>query len=163
MRRQIIAKINNIANQLDVSGFYVEANALTNVMKKLAMDRDFDEEGSYDEMFGPMNDDPESDIPVKSGRVIVQYSGDDYNSYQSTYTVYVFIEEDEDGEREMKLKETINTYKDENGDIKILHDRNKANEVAKSMRKVYPDVSLEVQLSAPKRPNPRIPGDFERD
>ena len=63
MRRQIIAKINNIANQLDVSGFYVEANALTNVMKKLAMDRDFDEEGSYDEMFGEMDDDREPNLP----------------------------------------------------------------------------------------------------
>jgi hypothetical protein len=63
MRRQIIAKINNIANQLDVSGFYVEANALTNVMKKLAMNRDFDEEGSYDEMFGEMDDDLEPNLP----------------------------------------------------------------------------------------------------
>ena len=63
MRRQIIAKINNIANQLDVSGFYVEANALTSVMKKLAFDRDFDDEGSYDEMFGEMDDDLEPNLP----------------------------------------------------------------------------------------------------
>ena len=63
MRRQIIAKINNIANQLDSSGFYVEANALTSVMKKLAMDRDFDEEGSYDEMFEEMDDDREPNLP----------------------------------------------------------------------------------------------------
>jgi hypothetical protein len=163
MNRQIIAKINNIANELDRNGLYAEASTLTKVMQKLAFDKDFDEEGTHDEIFGIHNDDPESDIPVLSGKVIVQYTGDEYNSYQSTYTVYVYIEEDEDGEREMKLKEIINTYKDENGQIKILHDRNKANEVAKSMRKVYPDVSFEVQLSAPKRYNPRIPEDFERD
>ncbi len=36
MKRQIIAKINNIANELDKNGLYAEANALTNVMKKLA-------------------------------------------------------------------------------------------------------------------------------
>ena len=63
MKRQVIAKHNNIANQLDGNGFYVEANALTNVMKKLAFDRDFDEEGSYDEMFGEMDDDLEPNLP----------------------------------------------------------------------------------------------------
>jgi len=67
MKRQIIAKINNIANQLDSSGFYVEANALTSVMKKLAFDRDFDEEGTYDEMFGEMDDDREPNLPDPPG------------------------------------------------------------------------------------------------
>ena len=63
MKKQVIAKINNIANQLDSNGYYVEANVLTNVMKKLAFDRDFDEEGSYDEMFGEMDDDLEPNLP----------------------------------------------------------------------------------------------------
>ena len=77
MKRQIIASINNIANELDRNGLYAEASALTKVMKKLAFDRDFDEEGSYDEMFGPMDDDPQPDFPDPPGndsRVIVRRS-----------------------------------------------------------------------------------------
>ena len=65
MKRQIIAKINNIANELDRNGFYVEASALTNVMKKLAMDRDFDEEMSLSEY--DLDDDPQPDFPNPPG------------------------------------------------------------------------------------------------
>lgn len=67
MKRQIIASINNIANELDRNGLYAEASALTKVMKKLAFDRDFDEEGTHDEMFGPMDDDSEPDFPDPPG------------------------------------------------------------------------------------------------
>ncbi len=67
MKRQIIAKINNIANELDKNGLYAEANTLTDVMKKLAFDKDFDEEGTYDDMFGPMDDDPQPDFPDPPG------------------------------------------------------------------------------------------------
>jgi len=77
MRRQIIAKINNIANELDIYGLYTEASTLTNVMKKLAFDRDFDEEGTYDEMFGPQDDDYEpdfSDPPGNNSNVAVRKS-----------------------------------------------------------------------------------------
>ncbi len=35
-KRQIIASLNNIANTLDNSGLYKEANTITNVMKRLA-------------------------------------------------------------------------------------------------------------------------------
>lgn len=63
MKRQIIAKINEIANQLDKNGLYVEANTLTNVMKKLAFDPDFDEEGTYDAMFGAKDVDREPNLP----------------------------------------------------------------------------------------------------
>ncbi len=38
MKRQIIAKINKIADELDNSGLYAEASILTNVMKRLAED-----------------------------------------------------------------------------------------------------------------------------
>ena len=62
MKRQIIAKINNIANQLDKNGLYVEANALTEVMKKLALDR-FRGNENFDEMFGEMDDDREPNLP----------------------------------------------------------------------------------------------------
>jgi len=67
MKKQVIAKINDIANELDANGLYAEANTLTNVMKKLAFDRDFDEEGTYDDMFGPMDDDPQPDFPDPPG------------------------------------------------------------------------------------------------
>lgn len=35
-KRQIIASLNNIANTLDNSGLYKEANSITNIMKRLA-------------------------------------------------------------------------------------------------------------------------------
>ena len=35
-KRQIIAALNNIANTLDNSGLYKEANSITNIMKRLA-------------------------------------------------------------------------------------------------------------------------------
>jgi hypothetical protein len=35
-KRQILASLNNISNQLDNSGYITEANTLTNVMKRLA-------------------------------------------------------------------------------------------------------------------------------
>jgi len=37
-KRQIIASLNNIANELDFSGLYKEASSLTNVMKRLAQE-----------------------------------------------------------------------------------------------------------------------------
>ncbi len=37
-KRQIIASLNNIANELDNSGLYVESNSITSVMKKLAQE-----------------------------------------------------------------------------------------------------------------------------
>ena len=150
MKRQIIAKINNIANQLDSNGFYVEANVLTNVMKKLAFDRDFDDEGTYDEMFGPMNDDPDMD-----GKIIVSYTEDRDNPYQSKYTVSVYI----DGE----FQESINTFEDENGRKHLLHDLDKANQMAREIPSQHPNVDFEMHLLQRTRPNPRIPGDFERD
>ena len=41
-KRQIIASLNNIANTLDNSGLYKEANTITNVMKKLAQEQNLD-------------------------------------------------------------------------------------------------------------------------
>jgi hypothetical protein len=35
-KRQIIASLNNIANELDNSGLFTESNVITNVMMKLA-------------------------------------------------------------------------------------------------------------------------------
>jgi hypothetical protein len=41
-KRQILASLNNIANTLDNSGLYKEANTITNVMKKLAQEQNLD-------------------------------------------------------------------------------------------------------------------------
>ena len=137
MKKQIIANINNIANELDKVGLYTEANALTNVMKKLAMD---------EESAAPMNL-----APKKQGMVIVQPSADEDNPYQSSWTVYVSIGD----ERVHK----ITTYTDENGRTKLLHDREKANEVAESIPGMYEGVEFKIQRSSPKRHNPLIPDD----
>ncbi len=137
MKKQIIANINSIANELDKVGLYTEANALTNVMKKLAMD---------EESAAPM-----SKAPKKKGMVIVQPSADEDNPYQSSYTVNVSI-----GDERVH---TITTYTDEDGRTKLLHDREKANEVARSMRGVYPEVEFQIQISEPQKYNDRIPGD----
>ncbi len=39
-KRQILASINEIANELDKRGLYSEANSLTNVMKRIAEEED---------------------------------------------------------------------------------------------------------------------------
>jgi len=139
MKKQVVAKLNQIANEFDQAGLYVEANTLTNVMKKLAMD-------------GEVSDDmPDSSVPTKEGKVIVQHTGDELDRSQSTYTVYVSIEGESTDE--------IRTFRDENGKLQILHDLDKANEIARSMRSKYPDVSFEIHLLQKRRPNPRFPGD----
>ena len=145
MKRQIIAKINNIANELDRNGLYAEAATLTNVMKKLAFDPTSPE---HSEIFGPHNDDPEE------GKIIVSYTEDPDNSYQSKYTVTIFI----DG----KFEEDFNYFEDENGKH-LLNDLKKANEKAYELKKEneerYPGVEFEVHKLRTRRPNSRIPGD----
>ena len=54
-KRQVIASLNKIANELDTNGLYSEATSLTKIMKKLALDRFRDNE-NFDEMFGDMDD-----------------------------------------------------------------------------------------------------------
>lgn len=41
-KRTIIASLNEIANELDTTGLYKEASTLTNVMKKIAQELDYD-------------------------------------------------------------------------------------------------------------------------
>jgi len=145
MNRQIIAKINKIANELDRNGLYAEASALTNVMKKLAFDP---EDPMHSEIFGPHNDDPEQ------GKIIVSYTEDKDNPYQSKYTVTIFI----DG----KFEEDFNYYEDENGKH-FLNDLRVANEMADMLKAEnearYPGVEFEVHKLQTRRPNPRFPDD----
>lgn len=49
-KRQIIASLNKIANQLDTAKLYTEANTVTKVMSKIAMDEN-DEYGSMEDYF----------------------------------------------------------------------------------------------------------------
>jgi hypothetical protein len=48
-KRQIFASLNKIANELDTNGLYNEANTVTKVMSRLAMDED--DEYNEDEYF----------------------------------------------------------------------------------------------------------------
>jgi len=156
MKRQIIAKINNIANELDSNGFYVEASALTNVMKKLAMDRDFDDEGTYDEMFGDMNDD---DSDRTDGKIIVSNVESDDPRQKTSYTVTVFI----DGDHE----DTYKTHTDENGVIRLIEDVNQANELADKLKidlsRIYPNVDFEVHKLKRVSRGPGDPYDAYKD
>jgi hypothetical protein len=54
-KKQVIASLNKIANELDTNGLYSEATSLTKIMKKLALDR-FRGNENFDEMFGDMDD-----------------------------------------------------------------------------------------------------------
>lgn len=133
MNRQIIAKINNIANELDKHGLFAEALKLTNVMKKLA---------EYPEI-------PE----VKEVSIIVSYTEDEDNPYQSKYQVNVFIDN--------RSVEDYNHYEDDNG-MRLLNDLNKANEIADQLAEKYEDEYpglVKVHKLRRRIPNPRIPGD----
>jgi chromosome condensin MukBEF complex kleisin-like MukF subunit len=70
-KRQVIASLNKIANELDTNGLYSEATSLTKIMKKLAMDSDFDEEGSYrDTVPMEMDDDYDGFNPMQFQKMV---------------------------------------------------------------------------------------------
>ena len=50
-KRQIIASLNNIANELDFSGLYKEASSLTNVMKRLAQEESPNPNGTSEDLY----------------------------------------------------------------------------------------------------------------
>ena len=64
-RRQIAASLNVIANQLDNSGFYNEANTITHVMKKLAADTLFDSSISEQQPEENYNDESDKRLEEK--------------------------------------------------------------------------------------------------
>lgn len=71
-KRQIIASLNKIANELDATGLYTEANTLTKVMTKLAQDFD----PNYDSP-----EDPKDLEKFNSGFITPTYKGDEQNLY----------------------------------------------------------------------------------
>ena len=68
-KRQVIASLNKIANELDTNGLYAEATSLTKIMKKLALDR-FRGNENFDEVFGPMDDDYDGFNPEQFGKMV---------------------------------------------------------------------------------------------
>ena len=52
-KRQIIASLNDIANQLDNSNFYLEASTITKVMVKLAEEEKMKTKHSEEELQDP--------------------------------------------------------------------------------------------------------------
>ena len=62
-KRQIVASLNKIANALDNNGLYSEANSVTNVMSRLAMDEndEYNTEDYYP--FGDPDGDDEDEMP----------------------------------------------------------------------------------------------------
>ena len=48
-KKQVVASLNKIANELDNNGLYIEASTVTKVMSKIAMDEN-DEYGSMEDM-----------------------------------------------------------------------------------------------------------------
>ena len=68
-KRQVIASLNKIANELDTNGLYAEATSLTKIMKKLALDR-FRGNENFNEVFGPMDDDYDGFNPEQFGKMV---------------------------------------------------------------------------------------------
>ena len=58
-KRQIIASLNKIANQLDSAKLHNEADTITKVMSRIALDQ-FRGNENFDEMFGPMDDEDDT-------------------------------------------------------------------------------------------------------
>ena len=68
-KRQVIASLNKIANELDTNGLFAEATSLTKIMKKLAFDR-FRGNENFNEVFGPMDDDYDGFNPEQFGKMV---------------------------------------------------------------------------------------------
>ena len=68
-KRQVIASLNKIANELDNNGLFAEATSLTKIMQKLALDR-FRGNENFNEMFGPMDDDYDGFNPEQFEKMV---------------------------------------------------------------------------------------------
>lgn len=55
-KKQIVASLNNIANELDNSGLYAEASTVTKVMSRLASDMDIVQERDLSGLVGNIMD-----------------------------------------------------------------------------------------------------------
>lgn len=55
-KKQIVASLNNIANELDNSGLYAEASTVTKVMSRIASDMDIVQERDLSGLVGDIRD-----------------------------------------------------------------------------------------------------------
>lgn len=102
-KRQIIASLNKIANELDNAGLYTEANSITNVMKKIAIDREDKVSRRMAEIFSCLDD---LFRPTGGGvnKVEDEFKGD--RSNPSEESVESFIKEMKKQAEEARLDKT---------------------------------------------------------
>ena len=65
-KRQIIASLKNIANTLDNSGLYKEANTITNIMKRLALFENVD----FSDLEERFKQEDAAPLPVKINKLV---------------------------------------------------------------------------------------------
>lgn len=108
-KRQIIASLNKIANELDNNGLYTEANSITNVMKRIALDREDKVSRRMAEIFSCLDD---LFRPTGGGvnEVENEFEGDMSNP--SRESVESFIEEMKKQAKETGLDRTALTKLD---------------------------------------------------
>ena len=105
-KRQIIASLNKIANELDNAGLYTEANSITNVMKRIALDREDKVSRQMAKIFDCLDD---LFRPLGGGvnKVEDEFKGD--RSNPSEESVKSFIDEMKKQAKEHQLDKTKTT------------------------------------------------------
>lgn len=114
-------------------------------MKKLAFDRDFDEEGTYDDIFGPMDDDAdeadedevEKQTPLKDGYISVK-------KFRDRFLVSLYI-------GNTLIKEFSGT-ENEDGELVPFKSGAEANRFAAFLKVKHRDVKFKMNLYDPNRP-----------
>lgn len=161
MRKQVIAKLNQIANEFDKNGLYVEANTLTNVMRKIALDENdeynIEDYFPYGDPDGDDDDDEDLDegfdekTPKQSGSINVHNIGGRFIVNLSINNI---------------LKGEYVGTDNEEGEFKRFESGDEANRFAISLKVQHPDVNFRVNLY--DRNRRRYTGDpgaeaYERD
>ena len=98
-KRQIIASLNKIANELDAASLYKEANTLTQVMKRIALMT-----GSY---LDPENYPQFKELQQKVNQILGSHSGFSA-SYALRSLVKYYSEDERSGSKEDYLEELRN-------------------------------------------------------
>ena len=96
-KRQIIASLNKIANELDATGLYTEANTVTKVMTKLAQGFDpyyeMDSDPELTRDFAKMPLEPKYGTNMTSDFLITINAKDGYETvYEQTYPISEFVQ-----------------------------------------------------------------------
>ena len=96
-KRQIIASLNKIANELDATGLYSEANTVTKVMNRIAYDYDpgydFSSDPQETRDFANMPLEPKYGTNITSDFSITIQAKDGYEKvYEQTYPISEFVQ-----------------------------------------------------------------------